>query len=141
MKKKRKIAIILIIFVIILIVLLVNNNKTINMSEEDKQELMSILGIENSSSFLPISINQVRLDWKHSSSECYLLKFKISIEDYNKNSLKYKDNDTSEVSLNWKEKKDEQFYICYVREERLNDYRKELYNELRELYTKYWIIK
>lgn len=137
MEKKQKISIILIIFVVILIILLINNNKTINMLEEDKQELMSVLGIEDSSSFLPISIKPVKLDWKHSSSECYILKFEISIEDYNKNSLNYKDNDTSEVSINWKEKKGEQSYICYVREERFNSYRKELYNELRKLYIKY----
>lgn len=109
---------------------------TNNKLEENREELMSLLGIENSLSFLPISISTENLGLGD-TTECYTLEFEISIEDYNKNSLNYKDIDTSETSLNWKEKKDEQTYICYVREWEYNENRKELFNELKELKSKY----
>ena len=67
----------------------------------------------------------------------YILKFEISKEEYNTNNLKYSDIDTTEASLNWKEEKDENTYICYVRENEYNEYRKELFNELKKLKTKY----
>ncbi len=105
---------------------------TNNKLEENREELMSLLGIENSLSFLPISISTENLGLGD-TSECYTLKFEISIEDYNKNSLNYKDIDTSETSLNWKEKKDEQTYICYVREWEYNENREKLFHKLKEL--------
>ncbi len=137
MKKKIIITIVLIILVIICVILVIRdiNNQTISLGE-DKQELMDILGIKDAPSFLPISIKTVDLGIGD-TSECYIFKFEISIEDYNKNSLNYNDIDTTEISLNWKEKKDEETYICYVREWEYNDNRKELFNELKKLKNKY----
>lgn len=137
MKKKAIILVLLIIVIVILIILIIGNNKKIkNISEEDKQSLMSMLSIENSLSFLPISISKENMGFGD-TSECYTLKFEISIEDYNANSLNYKDIDTTEISLNWKEKKDEQTYICYVRKWEYNEYRRDLFNELKYLRIRY----
>lgn len=136
MKKKLIITMLVLVFVIILIILIMNNNKKMNMLEEDKQELMLLLGIENSSTFLPISVSTVNLGFGD-TSECYILKFEMSIEDYNANSLNYKDIDTTETSLNWKEKIDDENYICYVREWEYNEYREDLFNKLKELKTNY----
>lgn len=137
MKKKVLIIIPIILIIAIFTILIIRDikNKT-EVFVANRQELMKVLGINNSETFLPISIKRVSLGFGD-TTECYLLKFKISIEDYNKNSLKYEDTDTTEVSLNWKEKKDEKTYICYVREWEYNDYRKELFNKLKELKTKY----
>ncbi len=137
MKKKVLIIIPIILIIAIFTILIIRDikNKT-EVFVANRQELMKVLGINNSETFLPISIKRVSLGFGD-TTECYLLKFKISIEDYNKNSLQYKDIDTTEVSSNWKEKKDEKTYICYVREWEYNDYRKELFNKLKELKTKY----
>lgn len=136
MKKRLIIMTWIFILCIIFIILIMSNKKKIDILEEDKQELMLLLDIESSSTFLPISISTEYLGLGD-TSECYTLKFEISIEDYNKSSLNYKDMDTSETSLNWKEKKDEQTYICYVREWEYNENRKELFNELKKLKTNY----
>lgn len=137
MKKKVLIIIPIILIIAIFTILIIKDikNKT-EVFVANRQELMKVLGINNSETFLPISIKRVSLGFGD-TTECYLLKFKISIEDYNKNSLQYKDIDTTEVSLNWKEKKDEKTYICYVREWEYNNYRKELFNKLKELKTEY----
>lgn len=137
MKKKVLIIIPIILIIAIFTILIIKDikNKT-EVFVANRQELMKVLGINNSETFLPISIKRVSLGFGD-TTECYLLKFKISIEDYNKNSLKYEDTDTTEVSLNWKEKKDEKTYICYVREWEYNNYRKELFNKLKELKTEY----
>ena len=137
MKKKVLIIIPIILIIAIFTILIIRDikNKT-EVFVANRQELMKVLGINNSETFLPISIKRVSLGFGD-TTECYLLKFKISIEDYNKNSLKYEDTDTTEVSLNWKEKKDEKTYICYVREWEYNNYRKELFNKLKELKTEY----
>lgn len=130
-------SIILIIIILIIISrLMITSIMKIDVLEENREELMLLLDIKNSSTFSPISISTVDLGFGD-TSECYTLKFEISIEDYNKNSLNYGDIDTSEISLNWKEKKDEQTYICYVREWENNEHRKELFNELKELKYKY----
>ena len=137
MKKKTIILVSLIIVIVIFIILIIGNNKKIkNITEEDKQSLMSMLSIENSLSFLPISISRENMG-VGDTSECYTLKFEMSIEDYNANSLNYKDIDTTEISLNWKEKKDEQTYICYVREWEYNEYRRDLFNEFKYLRIRY----
>ena len=137
MKKKTIILVSLIIVIVIFIILIIGNNKKIkNITEEDKQSLMSMLSIENSLSFLPISISKENMGFGD-TSECYTLKFEMSIEDYNANSLNYKDIDTTEISLNWKEKKDEQTYICYVREWEYNEYRRDLFNEFKYLRIRY----
>lgn len=137
MKKKVLVIIAIILILTIFTILIIRDIK--NKTEEfieNRQELMEVLGINNSETFLPISIKRVNLGFGD-MTDCYLLKFEISIEDYNKNSLKYEDTDTTEVSLNWKEKKDEKTYICYVREWEYNNYRKELFDKLKELKTEY----
>ena len=133
MKKKVLITIVIILIIIIFTILIIRDikNKT-EVFTANREDLMEVLGINNSETFLPISIKRVGLGFGD-TTECYLLKFKISIEDYNKNSLNYNDMDTTEISLNWKEKKDKKTYICYVREWEYNDYRKELFNKLKEL--------
>ena len=97
---------------------------------------MKLVDIDNASSFLPISINKDNKGLGD-STQCYTLKFEISIEDYNNSNLNYKDIDTTEISLNWKEQKDEKTYICYVREWEYNGYRKDLFNKLQKLVIKY----
>ena len=69
--------------------------------QENKQDLMSLLDIKNSSSFYPISIKPVDLGLGDTTG-CYELKFEISIDDYNDNSLNYKDGDTQEAVCRWK---------------------------------------
>lgn len=136
MKKKFMILLFFVVFIVVLIILTMTNNKKLDILEEDRQELMRLLGIENSLSFQPISINKEKLGIGD-NSECYILKFEISVKDYNENNLNYKDIDTTEVSLNWKEQNDENTYICYVREWENNEHRKELFNKIKELKTKY----
>lgn len=133
--KKNVIIIILLIITTVLTIVIINKNNKINISEQEKQELMLLLGIEKSSSFLPISINNVNLGFGN-LSECYVLKFEISIADYNENLLNYSDTDTTEISQNWKEKKDEETYICYVREWEHNEQRKDLFEKLKSLKNK-----
>ncbi|HJJ12894.1 MAG TPA: hypothetical protein OIM48_06320 [Clostridiaceae bacterium] len=133
--KKNAIIIILLIIITVLIIVIINKNNKINISEQEKQELMLLLGIEKSSSFLPISIYNINLGFGD-TSECYVLKFEISIADYNENLLNYNDTDTTEISLNWKEEKDEETYICYIREWEYNEQRKDLFEKLKSLKTK-----
>lgn len=133
--KKNVIIIILLIITTVLTIVIINKNNKINISEQEKQELMLLLGIEKSSSFLPNSINNVNLGFGN-LSECYVLKFEISIADYNENLLNYNDTDTTEISLNWKEEKDEETYICYIREWEHNEQRKDLFEKLKSLKTK-----
>lgn len=133
--KKNAIIIILLIIITVLIIVIINKNNKINISEQEKQELMLLFGIEKSSSFLPISIYNINLGFGD-TSECYVLKFEISIADYNENLLDYSDTDTTEISQNWKEKKDEETYICYVREWEHNEQRKDLFEKLKSLKNK-----
>ena len=128
--------IILVAFIIFVTFYFSNNNKLTNISNEDRQDLMKLLDIDNSSSFLPTSINKDDMGLGD-YTKCYTLKFEISIEDYNNSNLNNKDIDTTEISLNWKEQKDEKTYICYVREWEYNEYRKDLFNKLQELVIKY----
>ena len=134
----RKIIILIsiIIFLIFFIIVPKDNNNLINLSDNEKQELMKVLKIENSSSFLPLSIKKEFLEIGD-ISDCYVLKFQISKEDYKSNELKYKDIDTGEISLYWKEIKDKVTYICYVRELENNEYRKELFEKFKELKNNY----
>lgn len=136
LKKKILIYAVAILIIFFIIFNYFNDNNIIKVSYTDKQKLMQLLYIENSSTFLPISISTVDLGIGD-TTECYELKFEISIEDYNENSLNYKDIDTSEISLNWKEKKDNQTYICHVREWENTENRKDLFNELKELKNTY----
>ncbi len=46
------------------------------------------------------------------------------------------DTDTTEISLNWKEEKDKETYICYIREWEHNEQRKDLFEKLKSLKTK-----
>ena len=133
--KKNSMIIMLLIIITVLIIVIINKNNKINISEQEKQELMLLLGIEKSSSFLTISIYNINLGFGD-TSECYVLKFEISIADYNENLLNYSDTDTTEISQNWKEKKDEETYICYVREWEHNEQRKDLFEKLKSLKNK-----
>lgn len=137
MKKNLKIFLFIIILIVfILVIAYSRKNILINISSEDREDLMKLLNINNSSSFLPISINKVDLGFGDTTG-CYTLKFEISIEDYNNNKLNYNNSETPEVSLKWKEQKDEKTYICYIREWEYNEYRVDLFNELQELAIKY----
>lgn len=127
---------ILIITFIVIIAILPSGIKLEKITEEDKEELMTILKIEDAPSFKPILINQVETGWGD-ASRCYKLEFEISIEDYNRNNLLYGDKETPEMSLNWKIKKNEETYICFVREWEYNEYRKDLFDKTSELWKKY----
>ena len=135
----RNKVILLISILVIILVLLLNCMSKGNLkyiSDEDKNELMKVLKIENASTCVPLEIKKG--DWVFGDTTLeYTLKFEISKEEYDENELKYSDRDTTEVSLNWKEEKDENTYICYVREYEYNENRKELFNELKKIYNKY----
>ena len=135
----RNKVILLISILVIILVLLLNCMSKGNLkyiSDEDKNELMKVLKIENASTCVPLEIKKG--DWGFGDTTLeYTLKFEISKEEYDENELKYSDRDTTEVSLNWKEEKDENTYICYVREYEYNENREELFNELKKIYNKY----
>lgn len=130
------IGIIVIIFAILTILNSIGKENLENISDEDKIKLMKVLKIENSSTFLPIEIKKGISGFGDTNLK-YTLKFEISITDYNENNLNYKNKDTTEISLNWKEQKYENTYTCYVREWEYNNHRKELFNELKKLNIKY----
>lgn len=46
--------------------------------------------------------------------------------------------DTTEISLDWKSPKDDETYICYVREWEYTANQKDLFNELKKLRDKYY---
>lgn len=125
--------------IIAIIIIAINNSGKGNLkkiSDNDKNSLMKVLKIQKSSTFLPLEIKNVNSGFGDTTL-MYILKFEISKEEYNANNLKYSDIDTTEISLNWKEEKDENTYICYVRENEYNEYRKELFDELKKLKTTY----
>ena len=133
--KKNAIIIILLIIITVLIIVIINKNNKINISEQEKQELMLLLGMKNLHLFYQFQFPDINLGFGD-TSECYVLKFEISIADYNENLLNYSNTDTTEISQNWKEKKDEETYICYVREWEHNEQRKDLFEKLKSLKTK-----
>lgn len=136
--KIRKFIILFVLIISFLFLMLLNNfgNKTpMKISAEDKVELMELLKIEKSSTFLPIQIKRNDLGFGD-TTQCYTLKFEISKKEYELNELRYSDIDTTEISLNWKEEKDEETYICYVREWEYNKYRIDLFNKIKELRNK-----
>lgn len=134
---KNKVFLFISVIVIIIAILnIIGKDNLKNISDEDKFELMKVLKIKNSSTFLPIEIKKVDYGFGDTTLG-YKLKFEISIIDYNKNNLNYNDIETALTSQNYKEQKDEETYICYVKENEYNEYRKELFNELKKLYIKY----
>ena len=130
----------MIIGIILIIFVILNNigkGSLKNISDQDRNELMKVLKIENASTFLPIQIEKNDCGFGDTTL-CYTLKYEISKEEYEANILKYSDIDTTEVCLNWKETKDENTYICYVRDfEWTSEIRKELFEKIRYLYNKY----
>ena len=134
MKKK-----IILIFVLILIIIILlsnfwySNNNLVFISEENKKELMNVLEIEDAPSFKLISKNNHYLGFG-STPNCYKLKFEISIEDYDKNNLKYEDvdneNDIPLIDIHYKLQKDEDTYICIVKTSDQNEHTKILYNKI-----------
>lgn len=134
MKKK----IILLLSIILFITLLTlrvffNINNLIFISEENKKELMNVLEIQDAPSFKLISKNNHYLGFG-STPNCYKLKFEISIEDYDKNNLKYEDvdneNDIPLIDIHYKLQKDEDTYICIVKTSDQNEHTKILYNKI-----------
>ena len=129
-----------IIGVIITILLILNNlgkGSLKNISEQDRAELMRVLKIEKSSTFLPIQIEKNDCGIGDTTLK-YTLEFEISKEEYEANKLKYSDSEPAEVCANWKETKDENTYVCYVRDnEWTSELRKELFEKIRYLYNKY----
>ena len=134
MKKK----IILLLSIILFITLLTlrvffNINNLIFISEENKKELMNVLEIQDAPSFKLISKNNHYLGFG-STPNCYKLKFEISIEDYDKNNLKYEDvdneNDIPLIDIHYKMQKDEDTYICIVKTSDQNEHTKILYNKI-----------
>lgn len=137
MKKKILIIISIVIALTLIIINNIGKGNLKNISDEDRTELMKVLKIEKSSTFLPIQIkkNDCGLG---DTTLCYTLKYEISKEEYEANKLKYSDIDTTEICLNWKETKDENTYTCYVRDNEWTSVnRKELFEKIRELYNKY----
>lgn len=133
---KNIIKIVLIIFFIILFVVLYiiyDRNNLVFTSEENKKELMNVLEIQDALSFKPISKKSEFLGFG-SGPNCYELKFEISIEDYERNKLNYKDikneNDIPEIDIRYKMKKDDSTYICVVRTSNQNEYTTKLYNDI-----------
>ena len=133
------ISIIIIVFLILLIFQL--DNKNIILDEEDKNELLSILEINNAPSFKFISIDKVDFGFGN-NTQCYTLNFEISVDDYNKNNLNYQDGESAEVACKYKVMKDEKTYICSEREwEYCVEERKPIYQEILKLNSKYYGIK
>lgn len=129
----------LISVIVISCVIVKNISKGIlkNISDEDRIKLMKVLKIESSSTFLPIQIKRNDCGIGDTTL-CYTLKFEISKEEYEANKLTYQDKESIEIVYDWKEKKDENTYICYVRDfEWTSEHRKEVFEKLRELYNKY----
>lgn len=133
---KNIIKIVLIISCIILFVtlnIICDRNNLVFISEENKKDLMDVLKIEDAPSFRPISKNSEFLGFG-SGSNCYKLKFEISIEDYEKNNLNYRDMkdeiDIPEIDIHYKLIKDDTTYICVVRTSNQNEYTTKLYNAI-----------
>lgn len=139
--KNKKIFIIVSIILLIVIFIIIFGNKPVKLSDEDKNELMTVLGIEDAPSFEFISINKENLGFGD-GTDCYTLKFKLSVEDYNKNNLNYKEGESAELACNFKVKKDDNTYICSVREwEYYIENRKPVYDEILKINSKYYGIK
>lgn len=126
---KKKIIVFIFIILILILSFLYSRNNLIFISEENKKELISVLEIEDAPSFKPISKKSVYLG-TGSSPKCYELKFLISIEDYEKNNLNYKDKDTTELDIHYKIKKNDNTYICTVRTSNQNEYTTQLYTKI-----------
>ena len=130
---KNIIKIVLIISCIILFLtlkIIYNRNNLMFISEENKKDLMNVLKIEDALSFKPISKNSEFLGIG-TTSNCYKIKFEISIEDYEKSNLNYRDMkneiDIPEIDIQYKLKKDDTTYICVVRTSDQNEYTRKLY--------------
>lgn len=140
--KKRSIIIVSVIVVFLLIgVFIIFRPKAVILEEEEKKELLSVLDIQDAQSFKFLSIDREDLGFGD-NTDCYTLKFELSIEDYHKNNLNYKDGESAELACNFKIKKDNSTYICSVREwEYHTEERKTIYEEIKKLYSKYYGIK
>ena len=62
----------------------------------------------------------------------YELKFEISVEDYEKNSLKYRDVDTDELDIHYKTMKNENTYLCTIRTSTYDENTTRLYKEISD---------
>lgn len=139
--KNKKVYIISSIIVLIIILMIVSSNKSVQLTDEDRNELMSVLGIEDAQSFKFLSINREDLGFGD-GTDCYTLKFEISTEDYNRNNLYYNDGESAALSDSFKIKKNDNTYTCSVREwEHYIEKRKPIYDEILKLNSKYYGIK
>lgn len=140
--KKRNIIIVSVIALLLLIVLFILfRPKIVILEEEDKNEILSVLTIQDAPSFKFLGIETENLGFGD-STKCYTLRFELSIEDYNKNNLHYYDGDSAALSDNFRIKKDDNTYICAVREwEYHTEERKPIYEEIEKLFSKYYGIK
>ncbi len=96
------------------------------MPEENRKELMNVLEIKDAPSFKPISIKTLLIPMPGPSA-AYELRFEISIEDYVKNNLKYRDGDSAELDIDYKIKKSKNTYLCIIRR---SPYIEKLYREI-----------
>lgn len=140
--KKRNIIIVSVTVLILLIGLFILfRPKVVILGKEDKEEILSILGIQDAPSFKFLEIKNENLGFGD-STKCYTLRFELSIEDYNKNNLHYYDGDSPATSDNFRIKKDDNTYICAVREwEYHTEERKPIYEEMEKIFSKYYGIK
>lgn len=135
--KNKFLTIIGIILIIFVIVNNIGKGNLKNISDEDRIELMKVLKIEKASTFLPIQIEKNDCGFGDTTL-CYTLKYEISKEEYEANKLRYSDSEPAELCSNWKETKDENTYICYVRDDEwTSEIRKEMFEKIRYLYNKY----
>lgn len=137
MKKyiKKFLKIIVILFIVIVLVVInifYKNNNLKFLSLENKNKLMSILEINEAQSFYPI-YKKYNGGFHGSDPNYYEIKFEISIEDYEKNNLNYKEESYYDVLIDcrYKEKKDENTYICILRASNLQN--RELYDQVAKI--------
>lgn len=128
--KKKVINIIVLIFVFLTLasVFIVYKYKK---DISNKQSIMNLLEIEDSKTFELIYVKH-SFEFQSNDGSYYEIKFEISIEDYENNKLNYnEENYTELLECNYKEKKDENTYICIKRIS--NIFNEELYKKIENL--------
>lgn len=100
--------------------------------KSSQEELKNILCINDENSFKLIYIKH-ESGFVGSSNGFYDIKFELSVEDYEKNTLNYS-NESYNLALmdcSYKEKKDDTIYICIKRISRFGN--EELYQKISQL--------
>lgn len=109
--KKFILTLIIVLFLILFIIIGIIKflyTSLIDISENDKNELMNLLEIEEALSFTPLY--KKLIPGAHARESAYELKFIISKEDYIKNGLKYSDDKKAPKY----KKKIKSYYICTI---------------------------